>query len=207
MDRELEGQLGKDLEVQAEKVLQNQVEATQIELRNHIKSEEERGILAVEQVKAQTLKTRSDTEFYAATKQADSKYYTNMREAAARAESSALSTEQEAKNIVRIAEAKKEQTKNEAMAKAESSAIVVEQDVKNLVIAAEAKKREIELLGVAYSQIPSGHAQNMQLTLLEIEKRKAMPSNTIWFEGEGDKDVKQGFSVAKGVSLAKLSNI
>ena len=80
MDRELDGALGKDLEKQAEKVLQNQIEASQVELKNKIRSEEEKGVLAVEQVKAQTARTKADTEFYAATKTADSKYYQTMKE-------------------------------------------------------------------------------------------------------------------------------
>ena len=39
MDRELDGALGKDLEKQAEKVLQNQIEASQVQLKNKIKTE------------------------------------------------------------------------------------------------------------------------------------------------------------------------
>ncbi len=39
IDQELDGALGKDLEKQAEKVLQNQIEASQVQLKNKIKTE------------------------------------------------------------------------------------------------------------------------------------------------------------------------
>ena len=75
MDRELDGALGKDLEKQAEKVLQNQIEASQVQFKNEINTKDVSGLLAVEQVKAQTARTRTDTEYYAAANVADSKYY------------------------------------------------------------------------------------------------------------------------------------
>lgn len=41
MDRELAGSLGKELEKRAEEVLQTQIKASQIELQNKIKTEEQ----------------------------------------------------------------------------------------------------------------------------------------------------------------------
>jgi regulator of protease activity HflC (stomatin/prohibitin superfamily) len=170
MDRELEGALGKDLERQAEKVLQNQVEATQVELRNQIKAEEARGVLQVERVKADAAKTLADTEFYTSTRKADAAYYLAMKEAASKAEASALIAQQEAKNIVCIA---------------------------------EARKQEIEMQGSAWAAVPTGHAQIMQQLLLDVEKRRVLPSSTVWFEGNASgQGVRDGFEVAKGVSLA-----
>jgi hypothetical protein len=169
MDRELDGSLGKDLEKQAEKVLQNQIEASQVKLKNQIKSEEEKGLLAVEQVKAQTAKTKADTDFYAATKAADSKYYQAMKEASAQAESSALLTQQEAKNIILLA---------------------------------EARMQEIKLQGETYANIQSPHAQNVQLSLIELEKRKALPPQTVWFQGCSSSELTGGFQAARGVALA-----
>lgn len=170
MDRELDGSLGKDLERQAEKVLQNQIEASQVQLKNKVKAEEEKGLLAVEQVKAQTAKTKADTEYYAATKAADSKYYQTMKEASAEVESSALLSQQESKNIVMLA---------------------------------EARMLEIKLQGETYANIQSEHAQNIQLSLIEVEKRKALPAGTVWFQGGSSSDVSSGFQVAKGVALAQ----
>jgi len=169
MDRELEGALGKDLERQAEKVLQNQVEATQVELRNQIKSEEEKGILAVERVKVDTLKAKTDVEYYVKTKEADAKYYSALKVAESEAQASALKATQEAKNIITLAEARME---------------------------------EIRLQGESYARVPPGHAQQMQLALLELEKRKHLPSGTIWFENSPS-TIREGFEVAKGVALAK----
>lgn len=169
MDRELDGSLGKDLEKQAEKVLQNQIEASQVQLRNKVKAEEEKGLLAVEQVKAQTAKTKADTDYYASTKAADSKYYQTMKEASAKVEASALLSQQEAKNIVMLA---------------------------------EARMAEIKLQGETYSNIQSAHAQNVQMSLIEVEKRKALPSQTVWFQGGSSLEVAGGFQAARGVALA-----
>ncbi|KAI8894764.1 band 7 family-domain-containing protein [Globomyces pollinis-pini] len=116
MDRQLQGSLGKDLERQAETILQNQIEATQIELRNHINTEKERGILQVARVEAESIKTQSDTNYYRTTKQADAKYYEMMKQAAAKAETAALVTQQEAKNIVSLAEANRRQIELQAEA-------------------------------------------------------------------------------------------
>lgn len=60
LDRELEGALGRDLENIAEQVLRNQVQATQIELQNHIATEAQRGKLQMAQVEAEKQKCEAD---------------------------------------------------------------------------------------------------------------------------------------------------
>ncbi|KAJ3217684.1 hypothetical protein HK099_005382 [Clydaea vesicula] len=93
MDRELAGSLGRDLEIQAEKVLRNQVEASQIALQNQINTDVQ--------------KTTADTKYYASQRQADAEYYACLKKAAGAAEASALQTDQEAKNICKLADAEK----------------------------------------------------------------------------------------------------
>lgn len=107
LDRELEGNLGKDLEKQAEQVLQNQMKATQLELQNHIATETQKGLLEISRVKADQTKTEADASFYGATKKADAEYYEAMKKAEASAKASELEAVQNAKNIITIAEAKK----------------------------------------------------------------------------------------------------
>ncbi|KAJ3066010.1 hypothetical protein HDU98_010665 [Podochytrium sp. JEL0797] len=107
LDRELEGALGKDLERQSEQVLRNQVQATQIELQNHIATETQQGKLQIAKVEAEQKKTLADADFYVATKLSDSKYYEVVKAANAAAESSELKTQQDVKNIVALAEAKR----------------------------------------------------------------------------------------------------
>ena len=170
MDRRLEGQLGKDLEKQAEIVLQNQMEATQIELRNHINIEKQKGLLEVAMVDQDTQRNIAETEFFLATKKADAKYYETMKQAQAEAEASSLATLQQAKNIIALA---------------------------------EARKREVQLQGESYALVPDGHAQDVQKSLIEVEMRKALPSSTVWFQGQIPGDVASGYNTAKGVSLAK----
>ncbi|KAI9346580.1 hypothetical protein BDR26DRAFT_817878 [Obelidium mucronatum] len=168
LDRELEGALGKDLERQSEQVLRNQVQATQIELQNHIATETQRGKLQIVKVEAEQKKTQADADFY---------YYEVVKAAEAQAESSELRTQQ---------------------------------DVKNTVAIAEAKKKEIELVGTAYSHVPEGHAQKMQLSVFEVEKRKALPERTIYFAGETSEThqdlIRAGLDTATGFSLAQTTN-
>ncbi|KAI8614758.1 hypothetical protein BC830DRAFT_1257003 [Chytriomyces sp. MP71] len=140
LDRELDGALGKDLERQSESVLRNQVQATQVQLQNHIATETQRGRLEIARVEAEQRKTESDA-----------RYYSVLKGAQADAESSDLKTQQETKNIVALA---------------------------------DAKKQEIEVVGTAYAQVPAGHAQTMQLSVFEVEKRKALPEKTIYFGGD-----------------------
>ncbi|KAI8609629.1 hypothetical protein BC830DRAFT_1070712, partial [Chytriomyces sp. MP71] len=154
LDRELEGALGKDLERQSEQVLRNQVQATQIELQNHIATETQRGKLEIAKVEAEQRKTESDAKYY---------------------------------EVVKAAEAL-----------AESSELKTQQDVKNIVALAEAKRQEVEVVGKAYATVPEGHAQIMQLSVFEVEKRKALPEKTIYFAG----DRTEGNLVAAGLETA-----
>ena len=106
LDRELEGELGKDLEKQAEQVLQNQMKATQLELQNHINTETQRGQLEISKVKAEQTKTEADASYYGSTKMADAAYYESMKIAEAKARASEMEATQSAKNIITIAQAK-----------------------------------------------------------------------------------------------------
>ncbi|KAJ3126821.1 hypothetical protein HK098_007115 [Nowakowskiella sp. JEL0407] len=151
LDRELEGKLGKDLEAQSEQVLRNQVQATQVELQNHIATETQRGKLEIAKVEAEQKKTQADAEFYVQTKKADANAYQVVKSAEAEADASNRRTTQEAKNVVTLA---------------------------------DAKRIEIEIISKAYSQVPEGHAQRMQLSVFEVEKRKALPQKTIYFTGD-----------------------
>ncbi|KAJ3198784.1 hypothetical protein HDU82_001033 [Entophlyctis luteolus] len=75
LDRELEGNLGKDLEKQSEQVLRNQIQATQIALMNQIATETQRGKLEIAKVEAEQCKTIADAEYYASAKLSDAKAY------------------------------------------------------------------------------------------------------------------------------------
>ncbi|KAI9348961.1 hypothetical protein DFJ73DRAFT_934580 [Zopfochytrium polystomum] len=173
LDRELEGALGRDLELQSEQVLRNQMQATQIGLQNHIMTETQRGKLATAQVEAEQRKTVADADYYVATKKSDAQYYEVLKQAEAEAESSALRTTQEAKNILALA---------------------------------EAKANEVQLLSKAYGEVPEGHAQRMQLSQFEVEKRKVLPKSTIYFEGgsgASQAGVVNGFETGAGWALAQ----
>ncbi|ORZ38202.1 hypothetical protein BCR44DRAFT_34000 [Catenaria anguillulae PL171] len=95
LDRELEGDLGKDLQKQADLVLQNQIRATQISLENAIKLEAEKGRLRVAEVEAEQKRTRTDADYYA-----------SVKGAAAKTEASAMQAKQDAENIRLLADAK-----------------------------------------------------------------------------------------------------
>ncbi|KAI9364373.1 hypothetical protein DFJ73DRAFT_809060 [Zopfochytrium polystomum] len=174
LDRELEGALGRDLELQSEQVLRNQMQATQIGLQNHIMTETQKGKLATAQVEAEQRKTIADTDYYVATKKSDAAYYEVLKQAEAEAESSALRTAQEAKNILALA---------------------------------EAKAREVQVLAKAYGDVPDGHAQRMQLSQFEVEKRRVLPKSTIYFEGEArglsQSGVVSGFETGAGWALGQ----
>jgi len=191
MDRQLEGQLGLELEKQAERVLQNQIKATQIELENNIRTEQEKGVLAVAQIQSQTNKTKIDNEQYSKNKEADSEFYRTMKKAEAAAQTSELETLQNAKNTVATAQADAKKRQLEA-----------ETQAKNIIAIAEARAQEIRLQTEAYASVPEGHAQIIQLALLEVEKRKALPKETVWFEGQTSSNgVSDGYLIAKGASL------
>lgn len=68
MDRRLEGSLGKDLEKQAETVLQNQMDATQIDLKNQIQKRKQEGLLQVQQIENEQKRAVSDTTYYQTTR-------------------------------------------------------------------------------------------------------------------------------------------
>ncbi|KAJ3207050.1 hypothetical protein HDU83_003584 [Entophlyctis luteolus] len=174
LDRELEGNLGKDLEKQSELVLRNQIQATQVELQNHIATETQRGKLAIARVEAEQKRTVADADYYTAAKASDAKAYEVVKNAQAVAEASQMETQQTVKNIIALA---------------------------------EAKKQEVTIVGKAYSEIPEGHAQRMQLSVFEVEKRKALPEKTIYFGGDKSETNQQlvaaGFQQAAGWALAQ----
>ena len=118
-----------------------------------------------------------------------------MQQAKAQAETSKLITQQENLNTI-----------SKAQAASEMSQLQTFQEVKNIISLAEARKKEIELQGEAYGSVASSHAQRIQMILLEIQKRQAMPPKTIWFESGTSSgissSVEQGFAVAQGVALA-----
>ncbi|ORZ31432.1 hypothetical protein BCR44DRAFT_143727 [Catenaria anguillulae PL171] len=95
LDRSLEGELGLDLQRQADSVLQNQIRSTQIALENSIKITAEKGKLAVAEVEAQQKRTRTDAD-----------YYESVKKAQAETEASAMRARQEAENIRLLADAK-----------------------------------------------------------------------------------------------------
>ncbi|KAJ3344459.1 hypothetical protein HDU83_005214 [Entophlyctis luteolus] len=107
LDRELEGNLGKDLEKQSEQVLRNQIQATQIALMNQIATETQRGKLEIAKVEAEQRKTIADAEYYASAKLSDAKAYEIVKQAQAAAEASQTQTEQDVKNIIALADAKR----------------------------------------------------------------------------------------------------
>ncbi|KAF2231600.1 hypothetical protein EV356DRAFT_416396, partial [Viridothelium virens] len=94
LDRRLEGKLGDDLEDQAESVLKNQMQATQISLQNKIKTETERGRLEVANVRAQQQ-----------LKEADAEAEKLRRIAQAQADSNKIETEQKVRATEQLAEA------------------------------------------------------------------------------------------------------
>lgn len=177
LDRSLEGDLGKDLEKQAEQVLQNQIKATQLELSNHIAIETQKGQLEITKVKNEQTKSEADAQVYAKNKQADSQYYEAMKKAEAAAQASELESVQQAKNIIMLA---------------------------------DARRREIELLSNAYVLIENDHVKRIQLEELEVQKRKALPAQTIYFAGgegmmNGSHAVADGFGFGVGRNLAAKS--
>lgn len=174
LDRNLEGDLGKDLEKQAEQVLQNQIKATQLELSNHIAIETQKGQLAITRIKNEQAKTEADAGYYAATKQADALYYDAMQK---------------------------------AKAAAESSLLAATQDAKNMVMLAEAKQCEIGVIAEAYAGITNDHVKSLQLMEVEVQKRKALPANTIYFAGNDGMagPVAEGYGFGIGRSMAAKS--
>lgn len=173
LDRKLEGDLGKDLEKQAEQILQNQLRATQLELSNHINLETQKGQLELTKVKNEQTMAEADAQLYARNKHADGVYYEAMKTATAAAEASQLEASQRAKNIVMIA---------------------------------EAKKREIAMLSEVYENVSNDHVKRIQLEEIEVQKRKALPPQTVYFSGgESAHAVAEGYAFGTGRSLAAKS--
>ncbi|KAI8614760.1 hypothetical protein BC830DRAFT_1045882, partial [Chytriomyces sp. MP71] len=108
LDRELEGALGKDLERQSEQVLRNQVQATQIELQNHIATETQRGKLLVARVEAEQKQAIADAQYYISMKETEAKFFASVKAAEADAQASDLKTVQNAKNLVKASQAEAE---------------------------------------------------------------------------------------------------
>jgi len=232
LDRELEGALGKDLERQAEQVLRNQMEATQIELQNLIKTESQKGKLAVAKVQAEQTKTEAEATYFSSTRTADAQYYDNLQKAKAVAEATRVKAEQDALNTQIMAEAAKtqaQQTRTEADAKfyaaqrvadgkyyealqlskaaAEASKMKADQEAQNIVVVAEAKKKEILLYAEAYAAVDADHAKRMQLEQVEVEKRRVLPAKTVYFAGGADQSAAAVGNVATGMAFQSGVNL
>lgn len=189
LDRRLEGKLGEDLEKQAESVLKNQMQSTQIGLQNRNNTETEQGKLEVAGVRARQVKTEADASYLRASKEADAAYYQALKEADA-----------EAETIKRLAQAN-----------ADANRIETEQSVRAINQLAAANARAIKLQGEGYATVSNDHARRMQLEDLERQKFTALPSNATIFVGGGGgenttvKGVKEGYAWAQGMSLSKAS--
>lgn len=105
LDRRLEGKLGEDLEKQAESVLKNQMQSTQVGLQNKINTETEQGRLEVAGVRALQVKTEADAMYYKNLKEADTQAETIKRLAQANADANKIETEQRVRAIEMLARA------------------------------------------------------------------------------------------------------
>lgn len=112
MDRRLHGNLGAELEQQAEKVLQNQIQGTQIALQNKIQTEQQEGKLQVAKVQQEVVRTEADTKYYAEQRAADAALYACLKKAEGEAKASAVIAEQAAKNTILLAEAERQKIEN-----------------------------------------------------------------------------------------------
>ena len=185
LDRRLEGKLGDDLEKQAESVLKNQMQATQISLQNKINTETERGRLEVANVRAKQVEVDSNADYYRTSKEADAKYYRQLKEADA-----------EAEKLRRIAQAQ-----------ADSNKIETEQKVRATEQLAEAEQKRITLEGQGYASVTSPHGQRIQLETVEKEKFKSLPKGATVFidPGQGGNGVTDGYRFAQGMSLGGVA--
>ncbi|ORY87919.1 hypothetical protein BCR37DRAFT_375881 [Protomyces lactucae-debilis] len=105
LDRRLEGKLGDDLEKQAESVLKNQMQSTQVALQNRINTETEQGRLEVAAVKAQQIQTEAEAEYQRQIKVADAQAETVKRLAQANADANRTETDQRVRAIEQLAAA------------------------------------------------------------------------------------------------------
>lgn len=73
------------------------------------------------------------------------------------------------------------------------------------MLLAEAEKTKIETIGKAYESITGDHAQAMQMNLVSVDMRRALPKSAIVFEGGGQvrEEIKSGFNSGHGFMLAK----
>lgn len=159
LDRKLEGKLGDDLEKQAELVLKNQMQSTQVALQNRINTETEQGRLQVAEVAAKQVETRAVAEYLKTSKEADGDYYRRVKLAEAEAAASA-----------RIAQGQ-----------ADADNIAAAQQALNIRTLAAARAEAIRLEAAAYAAVAPGHAQRIQLENIEKEKFSSLPKSATLF--------------------------
>ena len=135
------------------------------------------------------------------------------------------------KGQLEITRVKNEQTKTEADAKfyaknkeadslyyeemkkaeaaAQASELEAVQRAKNMVMLADAKKREIDLMTAAFDSVTNDHVKRIQLEEIEVQKRKSLPAQTIYFAGgevggaaNGANAVAEGYAFSIGRALA-----
>lgn len=181
LDRHLEGSLGRDLEKQAEFVLQNQIKASQIDLENHIKVETQRGQLKVAEVESSRQKAIADAGYYTKTKETDALAYERIELAKAEAESSRLKADQDAANVIVTADAERRRIETIALA----------------------KSSEIRAITDAYSSIKGDHTATIVLAQMDVERHRALPQQTVYFTGSSDNSsYSSGYTAALGASMA-----
>ncbi|KAJ3035233.1 hypothetical protein HDV00_004141 [Rhizophlyctis rosea] len=120
-----------------------------------------------------------------------------------------MKTEADAKYYAqnKSADASYYEAMKQAEAAAKASELEAAQRAKNIVMIAEARKREIEMLSGAYEGIESEHVKRIQLEEIEVQKRKALPPQTIYFAGgegvgNGSHAVAEGYGFGVGKNLA-----
>ena len=188
LDRKLEGKLGDDLEKQAETVLKNQMQSTQVGLQNSIATETEQGKLEVAKVRAMQVKTEAEANYLKTAREADATYYQQLKQADAQAET-----------LRRIAQAEADSTK-----------ISVAQQILTIQALAEADARRIELEGQGYASVTSDHARRIQLELIETNKIKSLPERSTLFinstqTGSTSEAVTDAYKFAHGLSIGQRS--
>jgi regulator of protease activity HflC (stomatin/prohibitin superfamily) len=185
LDRRLEGKLGDDLEKQAESVLKNQMQSTQIALQNKINTETEQGRLEVANVKAKQVEVDANANYFKTSKEADARYYQQLKEADAEAE----------------------KRRRIAQAEADSNKIETEQKVRATEQLAEAEQKRIKLEGEGYAAVNSEHGQRIQLEKIEREKFASLPQHATVFvnQPDGEGVVTNGYQFAQGMSLGGVA--
>ena len=185
LDRKLEGKLGEDLEKQAETVLKNQMQSTQVALQNRIATETEEGKLEVAKVKALQVSTEAEAAYLKTAREADATYYQTIKQAEARAET-----------LVRVAQAE-----------ADSNKIAVAQEVLAIQALAHANSKRVEFEGQGYASVTSDHARRVQLEQIEAKKFENLPSKATLFVNPGTSNgVTDGYKFASGMSLGNVQS-